>query len=104
MIVFQDQQREINYIDGTAYLYSFNNTEDDNEQKESINNHIADIRIKNEKDATINKLRQKSCNYLFLGNELIAGGYGFNSFNAEMVLSEWKKGTLGFPFMNMKGL
>jgi hypothetical protein len=32
------------------------------------------------------------------------GGYGFNSFNAEMVLSEWKKGTLGFPFMNMKGL
>ena len=79
LIVFQDQQREINYIDGAAYLYVFNNNENDNEQKDSINNHIADIRNKIEKDATINKLRQKSCNYLFLGNEVIAGGYGFNS-------------------------
>ena len=66
MIVFQDQQREINYIDGNVYLYAFNNSENDDKQKDSINNHIADIRNKNEKDATINKLRQKSCNYLFL--------------------------------------
>ena len=44
LIVFQDQQREINYIDGAAYLYVFNNNENDNEQKDSINNHIADTR------------------------------------------------------------
>ena len=37
-------------------------------------------------------------------SEIAVGGYGFNNFNSEMVLSEWKKGTLGFPFMNMKGL
>lgn len=33
-------------------------------------------------------------------SEIAQGGYGIISFNADITLSEWKKGNLDFPFID----
>jgi hypothetical protein len=68
--------------------------------KEYLNNE--NVGVRGDTAYALLKFYPEECEKVL--SEIAVGGYGFNSFNAEMVLSEWKKGTLGFPFMNMKGL
>ena len=68
--------------------------------KEYLNNK--NVGVRGDTAYALLKFYPEECEKVL--SEIAVGGYGFNSFNAEMVLSEWKKGTLGFPFMNMKGL